>query len=212
MCHSGLEGSDVAGVILAGGRSQRMGGGDKAFLPLAGRPMIAHVIERLQGQTAALVINTNSPAAGFEQFGLPLTADLQGDYAGPLAGVLTGLRWAQEHCPAARWIATAACDTPFLPGNYVAALRQAAAGAGAAIAIAASGGRSHHVLGLWDVRLAGDLAAQLAEGARKVQLWVERHSHIAVDFPSAATGDPFFNVNTPDDLALAARLLRGEAA
>lgn len=212
MYQSGPGCGDVAGVILAGGRSQRMGGANKALLPLAGRPMIAHVIERLQGQTAALIINTSNPEAGFEPFGLPLAPDVHGDYAGPLAGVLTGMRWAREHSPAARWIATAACDTPFLPGNYVAALQEAAGGAGAAIAIAGSGGRSHHVLGLWAVTLAGDLAAQLAGGTRKVQLWVERHPHISVDFPMTATGDPFFNVNTPDDFALAARRLSGEAA
>jgi molybdopterin-guanine dinucleotide biosynthesis protein A len=212
MCHSGLGCSDVAGVILAGGRSQRMGSRDKALLPLAGRPMITHVIERLRGQAAALVVNTSNLEAGFEPFGLPLAADLHDKYAGPLAGMLAGMRWAQEYCPAARWIATAACDTPFLPGNYVAALRQAAARESAAIAIAASAGRLHPVLGLWKMTLADDLAAQLAGGARKVRLWAERHAHVIVDFPVEAAGDPFFNVNTPEDFALAGQLLGGEGA
>jgi len=212
MGQSAHAGTDVAGVILAGGQSRRMGGGDKALRLLAGKPMIRHVIERLRPQTAMLVINANSIHGDFEQFGLPVAADVYGDYAGPLAGLLTGMRWAREHFPAAQWIATAACDTPFLPANYVEALRQAAAPAGAAIAIAALGERTHYVLGLWAVDLAGDLAAYLAGGERKVQLWVERHPHVTVTFPPAATGDPFFNVNTPEDFALAERLLRGEAA
>ncbi len=212
MRHSGQAGGSVAGVILAGGRSRRMGGGDKALLPLAGRPMIAHVIERLRPQTAALAVITNGSTSDFAAFGVAVAADVYGDYAGPLAGILTGMRWAREHCPAARWIATAACDTPFLPGDYVAALRRAAAGADAPAAVAASGGRSHHVLGLWEVALADDLAAYLTEGGRRVQLWVESHPHVAVDFPVPETGDPFFNINTPENFALAGRLPGGEAA
>ncbi len=212
MCQSGQAGIDVAGVILAGGASRRMGGGDKALLHLAGRPMIAHIIERLRPQTAALVVNTNGPEDDFAPFGVALAADIYGDYAGPLAGILTGMRWAKEHCPAARWIATAACDTPFLPGDYVAVLQRAASGAGAAIAVAASGGRSHPVLGLWDMALESDLAAYLEGGGRKVQHWVECYPHVVVNFPAAATGDPFFNINTPEDFVLATRLLGGEAA
>lgn len=204
-------GGNVAGVILAGGRSQRMGGGDKALLPFAGRPMIAHVIERLRPQTAALMINTGSASGEFAQFGVTLAADVYGDYAGPLAGVLTGMRWAREHYPAARWIVTAACDTPFIPLDYTGTLREAAACAGASIAIAASGGRPHFVLGLWSVALAEGLAAHLADGERKVQLWVERHTHVIVPFPEGPAGDPFYNVNTPEDFAAAERILGGEA-
>lgn len=201
---------DVVGVVLAGGRAQRMGGG-KALRPLGGEPMIAHVIERLRRQVGALVINANDDPATFAAFGLPVAADVYGDYAGPLAGVLTGMCWAREHAPDARYIATAPCDTPFLPEDFVETLRRATGGAGAAIAIAASASGRHYVLGLWDIALADDLAAYLDGGGRKVRDWVERHPHTVVEFAAAGPSgaDLLYNVNTPEEFATAEQLLRG---
>lgn len=202
----------VAGAILAGGRSRRMGEGDKGLKPLGEKPMIAHVIERLQPQVSALVINANSDADAYTAFGLPVAADIYGDYAGPLAGLLTTMRWAAAHCPNARWVVTAACDTPFIPVNYVEMLMRAALPSPGKIALAASGSGTHYVLGLWPLELADDLASWLAKGERKVQLWVARHPHVTVSFPAAECGrdllDPFFNTNTPDDFAAAARLIK----
>jgi molybdopterin-guanine dinucleotide biosynthesis protein A len=192
-----------------------MGGGDKSLRALGGRPMIAHAMETLRDQVDALIINANGDPRRFAAFGLPVVPDRDADYAGPLAGLLAAMTWTREHYPQARHVATAACDTPFFPANIVARLREAAEAGEAEIAIAASGGQGHFVFGLWAVALADDLAAYLAEGRRKVQDWIERRRHVTVDFAPVDVGgtavDPFFNVNTPEDLAEAEALLRKEA-
>jgi molybdenum cofactor guanylyltransferase len=198
----------VAGVILAGGLSRRMGGGDKALRELGGKPLIRRVLERLSPQASPIALNANGDPARFEALGLPVIPDATGDFPGPLAGVLAGMRWAS---PQARFIATAACDTPFLPQNLVETLLAASRGAYPAIVLAASGDQVHPVFGLWPVALADDLAAALQNGTRKVLHWVERHPHFTARFPFASAGgtlvDPFFNANTPEDLAEAERLL-----
>jgi molybdenum cofactor guanylyltransferase len=188
-----------------------MGGGDKSLRSLGGRPMIAHAIVTLGRQVDVLVINANGDPARFAGFGLPVVADRDADFAGPLAGLLAGMEWARSHHPQVQRVVTAACDTPFFPGDLVARLGEAADEADAGIAMAASGGQGHFVFGLWSVALADDLAASLADGRRKIQDWIERHRHVTVDFPpvriGGATVDPFFNVNTPEDLAEAEALL-----
>jgi molybdenum cofactor guanylyltransferase/molybdopterin-guanine dinucleotide biosynthesis protein MobB len=204
--------ADIVGIILAGGRSRRMGGGEKALMPLAGKAMVAHVIGRFAPQVAATVLIVNGDPAPFRGFGLPIAADAYGDYAGPLAGLLSGMIWAREHCPGARWVATAPCDTPFLPENYVAALREAAGDCADAIVIAASGGRSHFASGLWPIALREDLAEWLGAGGRRMQSWIERHPHFEANFAPVITGtssvDPFFNVNTPEDYAAAGAVMK----
>jgi molybdopterin-guanine dinucleotide biosynthesis protein A len=188
-----------------------MGGGDKALKALGGKPIIVHVIDALRPQVQELVINANGDPARFAAFGLPVVADRTQDFAGPLAGVLAGMGWARTRGPLARWIVTAACDTPFFPGNLVARLRGAAEDAGARIALAGSGGRSHFVFALWSVALEEDLTRHLEAGGRKVQDWIERHSHVTVSFDPVEIGgaavDPFFNINTPEELVQAEALL-----
>ena len=204
------------GVLFAGGQSRRMGGIEKGLMPLGGRPMMAHVIERLRPQVSDLIINANGDAARFAGFALPVVPDLTADFAGPLAGLLAGMEWTRAHRPDAAQVVTAACDTPFFPADLVAKLSGAAEAAGADIALASSGGQGHFVFALWPVALAGDLAAYLGEGRRKVQDWIERHSYTVVPFSPREIGgaaiDPFFNVNTPDDLATAEAWLRKESA
>jgi molybdopterin-guanine dinucleotide biosynthesis protein A len=194
----------VTGVILAGGQSRRMGGGDKGLLDLGGRPMLAHVAERLAPQVARIVINANGDPARFVAFGLPVVADTIADFPGPLAGVLAGMRWSGVNAPQARWIATAAADAPLLPTNLVARCLQAIADRPESIALAQSAGELHPVIGLWPVALADDLEAQLAAGVRKVLDWTDRHGTVAVPFAMAklagAEMDPFFNANTPQEL------------
>ncbi|MEM7528816.1 MAG: molybdenum cofactor guanylyltransferase MobA [Pseudomonadota bacterium] len=202
----------IAGVILAGGLARRMGGGDKALLEVAGRPLLAHVIERLRPQVEALALNANGDATRFSAFGLPVLADTVPDFAGPLAGVLAGLRWAAPE--GFTHIVSAAGDTPFFPGDLVAGLQaalEAAPGARDRIAIAATedprrGGLAEHpTFGLWPVDLADDLEAALKGDMRKVIVWASRHGCARAVFPEGARM-PFFNVNTPEDLAEAARL------
>jgi len=200
-------GDPVLGVLLAGGQARRMGGGDKCLRPLGGRPILAQVIDRAAPQLRALLLNANGDPARFAAFGLPVAADVVEGFAGPLAGVLTGMEWARAERPDCPWIATIATDTPFFPEDLVARLLAAVEREGADLACAASGGRTHPVFGLWPVRLADDLRrAMVDEGIRKVDVWTARYRLAVVDFPTAPL-DPFFNTNRPEDLAEAERLL-----
>jgi molybdenum cofactor guanylyltransferase len=207
---------DIPGVLLAGGLARRMGGGDKPMRTIAGRTILERVIARLKPQCDSLILNANGDPARFAELELPVVPDRDADFAGPLAGLLAGMDWARAHHPGARWIVTAACDTPFFPPDLAAKLHAGAVETGADIALAASSGQNHFVFGLWAVKLAGDLATTLAEGRRKVQDWIERHPYTTVEFePVDLNGvmlDPFFNINTPGDLAVAEALLQKDMA
>jgi len=197
------------GVILAGGLASRMGGGDKALLTLGGRPLLAHVIERLEPQVAALALNANGDAARFARFGLPVLPDTVAGYAGPLAGVLAGLDWAAEQ--GGDSIVTAAADTPFFPCDLVPRLLLAGEGAAHPLALAATaqpGGepRLQPTFGLWPVALREVLREALLRGERKVRLWAEAQGARVAVFPQVAF-DPFFNINTADDLEQARAIL-----
>jgi molybdopterin-guanine dinucleotide biosynthesis protein A len=194
--------------LLAGGLSRRMGGGDKCLRSLGGRPILERVIERARRQVDKLVLNANGDPDRFARFGLPVVADVVPDFAGPLAGVLTGLEWAGARRPDCDWVVSIATDTPFFPGDLVARLLAAVAAEGAQLACAASGGQPHPVFGLWPVALAGELRrALLDEGMRKIDAWTARYRLAVVEFPIGPV-DPFFNANRPEDLAEAERLLR----
>ena len=198
----------VVGVLLAGGRARRMGGGDKCLRRLGARTILEHVIERARAQVAALVLNANGDPRRFVAFGLPVVGDVLADFAGPLAGVLTGMEWARAHRPECPWIVTMATDTPFFPTDLVGRLLAALEADGAELACAASGGRAHPVFGLWPVRLAPDLrAAMVDEGLRKVDVWTARYRLAEVAFATDPI-DPFFNTNRPEDLTEAEHLLR----
>lgn len=201
------------GVILAGGQATRMGGGDKGLLPLGGRSLLAHVIDRLEPQVAGLAINANGDPARFARFGLPVLPDSVEGFVGPLAGVLAGLDWAASK--GADAIVTAAADTPFFPPDLVPQLLLAAEQAGTSIALAATpdpkrGLSRHPTFGLWPVALRDDLRRALEGGLRKVVLWTDAHGAATATFPVDGF-DPFFNVNTPDDLVRANTLLGGGA-
>jgi molybdenum cofactor guanylyltransferase len=206
-------GKDIVGVLLSGGQSRRMGGGDKALRDLGGQPMLMHAIDRLRPQVGPLVINANGDPARFAAFGLPIAPDTIDGFVGPLAGVLAGMLWAKTNAPRARWIATVSTDAPFLPHDLVMRLTQSVSNQPEAIAIAQSGGEVHPVIGLWPVAHASDLEQALRNGVRKVLAWTDRHGTVAVDFPFQAVGDdsvdPFFNANHPEELELARRLLAG---
>jgi len=196
----------LVGLLLAGGRATRMGGGDKCLRLLAGRPLLDHVIKRLRPQVRRLLLNANGDPARFSAYGLPVVADSPPDFAGPLAGILAGLEWAKRAAPDCPLLLSAPTDAPFLPQDLAARLLAARAAEGAEIAMAASGGRTHPVVGLWPVALAEELRRVLVEeGLRKVDLWTARHRVAIADFP-IATVDPFFNANRPEDLAEAERL------
>jgi molybdopterin-guanine dinucleotide biosynthesis protein A len=198
----------VVGVLLAGGQARRMGGGDKCLRQLGGRTILEHVIERARPQVAALVLNANSDPTRFAAYRLPVVADVIAGFAGPLAGVLTGMEWARAHRPDCPWVATIATDTPFFPTDLVGRMLSVVEREGADLACAASGGRTHPVFGLWPVALADELrAAMVDDGIRKVDVWTARHRLAEVPFGTEPI-DPFFNTNRPEDLAEAERLLR----
>jgi molybdopterin-guanine dinucleotide biosynthesis protein A len=200
----------IAGVLLAGGRSSRIGGGDKCLLTLNGKTLLAHAIERLRPQVDAMVLNANGDPKRFASFGLPVIADEGEDYAGPLAGILAGMEWANDEAPNLRSIVTVPTDTPLFPDDLVARLLEAQARQNKPV-IAASESGEHPVFGLWPVALAPTLRADLAAGARKTQDWAHAQGAIGVNFRSAAIGgrnvDPFFNINEMTDLATAEALL-----
>ena len=192
------------GVILAGGQATRMGGGDKGLLTLGATTLLTPVIARLEPQVAGICLNANGDGARFAAFGLDVVADSVAGFAGPLAGVLAGLDWAADR--GADHIVTAAADTPFFPGDLVPQLQMAAEVAGRPIALARTDNGRHPTFGLWPVALRDDLRAALDDGVRKVVQWTDRHGAALAHFPTGRF-DPFFNVNTPDDLETAEQFL-----
>jgi molybdopterin-guanine dinucleotide biosynthesis protein A len=202
------EAAATLGVVLAGGLARRMGGGDKPMLRVGGRLMLERVAARLAPQCARIILNANGDLTRFESFGLPVVADAIEGFAGPLAGVLAALDWAGANRPDLEWVVSAAGDCPFLPTDLVARLHAARKSQGAELAVAASGGRSHPAIGLWRVALREDLRrALVVEHCRKVSSWTARHSLAMATWPTEPF-DPFFNVNTAEDLAEAERLAR----
>ncbi len=200
--------TDLPGVILAGGRATRMGGGDKGLRVVAGQRLIDRVIARLSPQCGPMAINANGDPARFAEFGLPVLPDSLPNYPGPLAGVLAGLDWAAGL--GAQAIVTVAADTPFFPADLVARLRAAAGPSGLALASSPDEtGKVHRhpTFGLWPVALRGDLRAALEGGLRKIVLWTDNHGAGEAEFASDPF-DPFFNINTPEDIAEAERLMR----
>jgi molybdopterin-guanine dinucleotide biosynthesis protein A len=190
----------IAGVILAGGRSRRMGGGDKCLQPLGGEYLISHVVTRAHSQVDALAINASGDPARFADFKLPVIADSVEGFAGPLAA------------PDSVWLATFACDAPIFPQNLVMRFWAEAEEAGADLACARSRGRDHPVFGLWPLALRDALRQALVEDEiRKVDVFTARYQLVAVEFPDLASPwgpvDPFFNANRPEDLAEAERIL-----
>ena len=203
--------TEVAGVILAGGRATRMGGGDKGLRMLGGQSLMDRVIARLAPQCGAMALNANGDPARFGDLGLPVLSDSLPDHPGPLAGVLAGLDWAaQMGVPA---IVTAAADTPFFPNDLVARLQAAAGPSGLALAASPDDtGRMQRqpTFGLWPVDLRDELRAALLGGLRKIVLWTDQHHAGTAEF-SPQPYDPFFNINRPEDIAAAEALLAGQA-
>ncbi|HEX4766653.1 MAG TPA: molybdenum cofactor guanylyltransferase MobA [Lichenihabitans sp.] len=196
------------GLLLAGGLSRRMGGGDKTLRTIGGEAILARVVRRLAPQCSGLLINANGDPGRFAAFALPVVADDLKDFAGPLAGILAGLEWLAGHAPDIGWAVSVAGDTPFIPADLVARLHAARAGSGARLACAASGGRTHPVIGLWPVSLRQKLRAFLVEeGLRKIDLFTARHGVAEAEWP-VEPFDPFFNANAPQDIEAAEEIAR----
>lgn len=202
----------TAAIILAGGRATRMGGADKPLQRLGSRPLIGHVMAALAAQCASLVINANGDPARFATLGVPVVPDELPDFPGPLAGILAGLDHFAAQRPDLEFAVSAATDTPFLPDDLVTRLHAARMAAKAEIAIARSDNIVHPTFALWPIRLRSDLRAALVEeDLRRVTSFFARHACAYADWPIAPF-DPFFNVNTPDDLQRGAEILAARNA
>jgi molybdopterin-guanine dinucleotide biosynthesis protein A len=188
-----------------------MGVGDKPLLAVAGKPMLARVIERLRPQVRALALNANGDPARFAAYGLPVVADKVPGFPGPLAGIHAGMRWSKAELPEARFLVSAAADTPFFPLDLAAQLSEGCGRDEETIALAASPVGTHPVFGLWPVRLADALEEFLRAGeSGKILDFADRYVRINVPFddirlPNGSV-DPFFNVNTPEDAERAERI------
>ena len=199
--------AETLGLVLAGGLARRMGGGDKPLRLLDGRSLLDHVLARIAPQVAATVLSANGDPARFIAFGLPVVADPLPDHPGPLAGILAGLDWAAEHRPDLGWVASIPGDCPFIPVDFVARLHAAREALDVPMAAASSGGQSHPPAALWPVALRGELRAALLAGERKIDRWTARFGCAEAAWP-AKPHDPFFNANTPEDLAEAEEILQ----
>ena len=197
---------NTLGVILGGGLARRMGSGDKARIRIGGTSILERVLARLRPQCARLILNANTEAARFADAGLPVVADSVPDFPGPLAGILAGLDFAAAQMPEVEWIVSVPSDCPFLPHDLVPRLHQARRDAGVQLTCAASGGRRHPVVALWPVALREDLRrALIEERVRRVGEQSARYALAIAEWPIEPL-DPFFNVNTPEDVAEAERL------
>ena len=191
------------GLVLAGGQARRMGGGDKASLKVGGKTILERVLARLKPYCSPVILNANGDPARFSRYGLAVVADSVPDFAGPLAGILAGLDWAAKHAPEIEWLASVPGDCPFLPKDLVPRLHAARIAEKKPLACARSGEWRHPVVGLWPVALRDDLRRGLTvEGLHKIEAWTGRHGVALAAWPDQPV-DPFFNVNTPEDLAKA---------
>ena len=195
-----IEANNVVGVLLAGGASRRFGGGDKCLRLLGQKTLLQRVADRANPQVGRLILNASGDADRFKDYDLEVVSDcIEGSF-GPLVGILSGMEWARAHEPKAQWVASFATDAPFIPQDLIDQLLNAARQRQAKIVVARSNHRPQPVFPLWQVDLADDLRkAIVEEGMRKVMAWVERYDFVFVDFESDLT-DPFFNINTEEDL------------
>lgn len=195
------------GLVLAGGLARRMGGGDKALLTIGGIAILDRVLACLKPQCAGVIINANGDPKRFAGAGLPVVADSVPDFAGPLAGVLAGLDWLVLNRPGIEWMLSVPGDCPFLPNDLVERLHDARQADNKPLACARSGDWRHPVVALWPVARRDDLRrALLVDRLHKIEVWTARHGVAIADWPDRPV-DPFFNVNTPQDLAAAAHIV-----
>lgn len=203
-----IERADILGVILAGGRSSRFGGGDKGLADLCGQSVIGHVLDRFKPQTGKVILSANGDQQRFSALGLTVLPDGEFPNQGPLSGLLAAFDYA-VHAGDFSTVATVSADTPFLPLDLVSRMRTATS---AEPVIATSAGRRHPTIGLWPVALRDELRTVLSQGRRGVDQFASRISAVEVEFAMVETGDcnidPFFNINTAEDLEAARAMIR----
>jgi molybdenum cofactor guanylyltransferase len=196
--------SAIAGLILAGGRARRMGGEDKGLIPLAGRPMVEHVLERIRPQVNEVLINANRNAGQYGRYGHRVIPDVVDDFPGPLAGMLSAME--AVHQP---WLAVVPCDSPLLPRDLVQRLFESALAESADIAVAHDGERLQPVIALLRCSLLPQLRAFVEQGGRKIDTWYAQHRMVATDLSDHP--EAFVNINTPEERAALERRVTVDA-
>ncbi|MDE0539154.1 MAG: molybdenum cofactor guanylyltransferase MobA [Rhodospirillales bacterium] len=200
--------NSVVAVILAGGEARRMGGGDKCLLEFGGQTLLDWILARIRPQVRTVILNANGDPARFAQFDLPVVPDIADESLGPLLGIVSGLTWVAENAPDAQWVVTVPGDTPFPPGDLVGRFMEIAARPDVEVVCAVSGGRTYPPCSLWNVDLAGELReAVIEDRILKIDQWTETRRIEWAEFETGAV-DPFFNVNSPEDLRRAEALAR----
>lgn len=196
---------DIPGIILAGGLSRRMGGGDKGLLELGEKTIIKRVIDKILPQVSSLAININGDNSRFPDYELPIVSDSMEGFLGPLSGILAGMDWAFKNKH--KYIATVAADSPFMPEDFIHRLYSLVKNQKLNIGIAASRILNtddifkHPTFGIWEVDLKNDLRKELAGDTRKIMKWAKKFKLDYCYFDiNNELDDPFFNINTPDDL------------
>jgi len=184
--------NDITGVILAGGKARRMGGEDKGLITLQDKPMIDYIIAALKPQVGNLIINANRNPERYSAYGLPVVADILGDYFGPLVGMATGMDVTDQP-----YIVTVPCDSPFIPNMLVETLYRTLHDKQAEISVAHDGARMQPVFALLRCELLPSLLAYLEAGGRKIDTWYSQHHTALADF--SGSPDTFMNLNTPED-------------
>ncbi|MGE3245758.1 MAG: molybdenum cofactor guanylyltransferase MobA [Beijerinckiaceae bacterium] len=194
---------EILGLVLAGGRSRRMGGANKALLPFRGATLVEHVHSRLAPQCAEMAISANADSERFAHLQATILADATEDYPGPQAGILAAMHWAASTRRGVQWVLSAPVDCAFLPDDLGDRLWRAAIAANKPAALAASGGHVHFVTGLWNISLAPVIRHMLVDrGIARAQVIADTCGHATAEWP-VQPFDPFFNINTPEDLAAA---------
>ncbi len=202
-----VKSEQLLGVILAGGQSRRMGGGDKFLKKIKDVTILNMVIDRFSPQVPSLIISANGDVERLSAYGLPVVKDPIENYAGPLAGILSAMIWAETHQPEKTHILSVAADTPLFPLNYSEKmLETASALPNDTIILAKSQGRHHPIFGLWPVSLKDDLATNLDNGLRKIRAWTDACNNASIEFDDIEINDhitdPFFNINEPSDFQI----------
>jgi len=196
---------NILGAILAGGQSKRMGK-DKLFLELNNKKLIEHTIDKVKKYLKKIIIITNQDNEFFFKNNLTTVKDCIEGQLGPLVGILTAMKWAKENLSKCSWIATFPCDTPFFPESIIKSFIEESKKKESLILCASSHGRKHNIFGLWSLDLYDKLENDLInKKIRKVQDWTEKNKIKNLEF-KFIDYDPFFNINTEEDLAFAKKL------
>ena len=188
-------------VLLAGGKSSRMNGIDKALVSINNKTLIQLILDKLKIDNNKIVLNTNRDANNFKDYNLNIINDTIPNFQGPLAGILSGLEWFDKQDNNIEWVVSLPIDTPFFPENLVDKLFESVNKNNRVVGVANSNGRNHPVFAIWHISLKNDLKNSLKNNIRKIDIFTQKYTPVEVHFTSSF--DQFFNVNTPDDLKLA---------